>query len=176
MNPNPILQKLGYSNNDRVVIFHADDINMSQASLAAYIDLVDYGLVSSAAAMAPCPWFPALARYLRENQGNPAIDIGVHLTLNSEWDAYRWGPISTADKATGLIDEEGYLFLVDRKKAFAVRYLIEGARGIGTRLIAILILQRETKAMAVGNATGSLVHVDANAVVDISQILLSCCQ
>jgi hypothetical protein len=35
--------------------------------------------------------------------------LGVHVTLNSEWDAYRWGPLSTRDPASGLIDDEGYL-------------------------------------------------------------------
>jgi predicted glycoside hydrolase/deacetylase ChbG (UPF0249 family) len=34
--------------------------------------------------------------------------LGVHLTLTSEWDGYRWGPVSTCDPASGLIDEGGY--------------------------------------------------------------------
>ena len=36
--------------------------------------------------------------------------MGVHLTLTSEWDTYRWRPISTTDPASGLLDEEGYLY------------------------------------------------------------------
>jgi predicted glycoside hydrolase/deacetylase ChbG (UPF0249 family) len=39
---------------------------------------------------------------------NPEIDMGVHATLNAEWHSYRWGPISTKDSASGLIDESGY--------------------------------------------------------------------
>jgi hypothetical protein len=39
---------------------------------------------------------------------NPALDLGVHLTPNSEWTLYRWGPISTCDPASGLMDEQGY--------------------------------------------------------------------
>jgi len=91
-----------------VVIFHADDIGMSQASLSAYIDLIDFGLLSSAAVMVPCPWFPAAAAFCRDNQSNPKLDVGVHLTLTSEWRSCRWGPISTHDQASGLIDETGY--------------------------------------------------------------------
>lgn len=105
MNPNPILKKLGFAVDDRVVIIHADDIGMCQATLPAFADLVDLGLVSSGAVMVPCPWFPQAAAYCREHAW---LDVGVHLTLNSEYDSYRWGPISTRDPASGLIDEEGY--------------------------------------------------------------------
>ena len=110
MEPNPFLQKLGFANDDRVVILHADDIGMCQASLAAYEELIEFGVLSSAATMVPCPWFPATAVYTRANQSaKPHIDMGVHLTLTSEWNNYRWGPISTGDPATGLLDDEGYL-------------------------------------------------------------------
>ena len=105
MNPNPVLRKLGFSDTDRLVIIHTDDIGMCQASLTAFADLWDFGTISSGAVMVPCPWFPATAAYCRER---PGVDMGVHATLNSEWDSYRWGPISTRDPETGLLDDEGY--------------------------------------------------------------------
>lgn len=108
MTPNPILSRLGLSSNDRAVIFHADDIGMCQSSVAAYAGLLDVGLMSSAAVMVPCPWFPAAAAFSREHATHPRLDIGVHLTLNSEWSTYRWGPISTRHPGSGLIDSEGY--------------------------------------------------------------------
>ena len=106
MGPNPVLRKLGFADDERVVIIHADDVGMCQATLPAFADLVDFGLVSCGATMVPCPWFPSLAAYCRQH---PEVDLGVHLTLTSEWDGYRWGPLSTRDPASGLIDEEGYL-------------------------------------------------------------------
>ncbi|MBZ0296746.1 MAG: polysaccharide deacetylase family protein [Anaerolineae bacterium] len=112
MEPNPVLKKLGFADDDRVVIIHADDIGMCHASLSAYIDLMDFGLVSSAATMVPCPWFPATAAYCREH---PNVDMGVHTTLTCEWDSYRWGPISTSDPASGLIDSEGYFWRSTRE-------------------------------------------------------------
>jgi predicted glycoside hydrolase/deacetylase ChbG (UPF0249 family) len=39
---------------------------------------------------------------------NPEMDMGVHATLNSEWESYRWGPVSTRDAGSGLMDEAGY--------------------------------------------------------------------
>ncbi|MGH2351505.1 MAG: polysaccharide deacetylase family protein [Chloroflexota bacterium] len=101
---NPALQRLGFAPDDRVVILHADDIGMCHATLPAFADLVDFGLMSSAATMVPCPWFLAAAAYCRDH---PDVDMGVHLTLNSEWATYRWKPLSTSDPASGLLDDEG---------------------------------------------------------------------
>lgn len=106
MHPNPILKKLGFANSDRVAIIHVDDVGMCQASIDAFSDLNAFGLISSGAVMTPCPWFPGAAKYAREN---PAVDLGVHLTLNCEWETYRWGAISTRDPQTGLLDEAGFL-------------------------------------------------------------------
>jgi predicted glycoside hydrolase/deacetylase ChbG (UPF0249 family) len=55
--------------------------------------------------MVPCPWFPATAQMCREN---PKMDMGVHATLNAEWESYRWGPLSMRDQLSGLMDAEGY--------------------------------------------------------------------
>jgi len=107
MNPNPVLRKLGFAENDRVVIIHTDDIGMSQATVSAFADLDDFGLISCGAVMVPCPWFPQVAVYCRQH---PQVDMGVHLTLTSEHDGCRWGPISTRDPTSGLIDEEGYFY------------------------------------------------------------------
>jgi hypothetical protein len=105
MTPNPFLQKLGYSDNERLVIIHTDDIGMCHASLQAFKDLWKFGTITSGAVMVPCPWFPATAQMCREN---PEIDMGVHATLNAEWENYRWSPLSTRDPASGLLDADGY--------------------------------------------------------------------
>lgn len=105
MTPNPFLKKLGYSETDRLVIIHTDDIGMCHASVQAFKDLWAFGTISSGATMTPCPWFPAVAQMCREN---PEMDMGVHATLNAEWESYRWGPVSTREPASGLLDEAGY--------------------------------------------------------------------
>ncbi len=112
MNPNPVLKKLGFSNTDRLVIFHTDDIGMCQASLAAFKDLYDFGLISSGAIMVPCPWFLEAAELCRSLKG---VDMGVHTTLTCEWKTYRWGPLSTRDPASGLLDDEGCLWRTSKE-------------------------------------------------------------
>jgi predicted glycoside hydrolase/deacetylase ChbG (UPF0249 family) len=105
VNHNPALRELGFAPQDRVVIVHADDVGMCGATVDAFIELAADGLTSSGSVMVPCPWFPEVAARCR---GRNDLDVGVHLTLTSEWDGYRWGPISSRDPASGLLDEEGY--------------------------------------------------------------------
>ncbi len=104
-NPNPALKKLGLTDNDRVAIIHTDDIGMCQASVEAFADLHEVGIISSGAVMVPCPWFLHTADYAR---AHPRVDLGVHLTLTSEWRTYRWGSISSRDPASGMLDAEGF--------------------------------------------------------------------
>lgn len=105
MHPNPVLKKLGFSNTDRLVIIHTDDIGMCQASVTAFADLWENGSISSASVMMPCSWAPAAAEYCR---AHPGVDMGVHATLTAEWQTYRWGPLSTRDPALGLMDAQGF--------------------------------------------------------------------
>jgi chitin disaccharide deacetylase len=105
--PNPILKKLGFADTDRLVIIHTDDIGMCQASVSAFSDLADAGLISSGAVMVPCAWALAAAAYCRQHS---QVDMGVHTTLTSEWPTYRWGPVSTRQASSGLIDSEGFFY------------------------------------------------------------------
>ena len=103
---NRALHRLGFSARDRVVIIHADDIGMCEATIPAVAELLDFGLVSSCSVMVPCPWFPAAAEWIRSHS---ETDAGIHITLTSEWAHYRWRPVSTVSPTSGLIDQEGFL-------------------------------------------------------------------
>jgi len=101
---NPALHRLGFAASDRVAIIHADDVGMCQATLPALADLMDTGLISSAATMVSCPWFAEVAAFCR---GSATVDMGVHLTTTCEYTSYRWGPVSTRDPASGLMESDG---------------------------------------------------------------------
>lgn len=105
MQSNPVLKKLGFSNQDRVAIIHTDDIGMCQASVSAFADLFEFGLISSGAVMMPCPWALEAVEF---QTLHPAADLGIHATLTSEWKKYRWSPLSTCDPQSGLLDEQGF--------------------------------------------------------------------
>ena len=102
--PNPLLERLGFANDARLVIFHADDVGMCHGSNRAYLELHEAGILKTGSLMAPCPW---VYEMLTTCAQRPDLDIGVHLTLNSEWANYRWGPISTRAWDSGLVDERG---------------------------------------------------------------------
>ena len=93
--------------NEVNVILHVDDIGMVQPSISAFAKLYRNRKVISGSLMAPCPWF-ALASQLQ--QKFPEADLGLHLTLTSEWSAYRWGPVGQVAKNSGLVDDSGRYF------------------------------------------------------------------
>ena len=105
--PNPLLAQLGYPPDARLVIFHADDVGMCHGSNRGFLDLQPAGIVRTGSIMAPCPWVPEILTACREQ---PELDVGVHLTLNSEWSTYQWGPVGSRDQATGLVDPLGYFW------------------------------------------------------------------
>src|SRR5205823_14598492 len=92
---------------ERAVIFHADDIGMCHGANQGFLTLAARGHVTCGSVMVPCPWFREIAEAAA---ADPALDLGVHLTLTSEWAGYRWAPISTVSRTSGLIDDEGYFW------------------------------------------------------------------
>ena len=104
----PTLQeKLGYSKDSKLLIIHADDLGVSHSEDEASIAAMEKGSVNSASIMVPCPWFPEIAEYVRTH---PKADLGLHLTLTSEWKYYKWGPVMANEKVPGLVNNKGYLY------------------------------------------------------------------
>jgi len=102
-----LLPKLEFEPDSRVAIFHADDVGMCRGANAAFAELSRLGTITCGAVMVPCPWFLEAAELAARDS---RLDLGVHLTLTSEWATYRWAPISTVSRSSGLIDESGYFW------------------------------------------------------------------
>lgn len=90
--------KLGYPDDARLLIVNCDGLGSSHAANVGCFEALRDGLATSARLMVPCPWArEAAGRYRGE-------DVGVELTLNAEWDLYRWGPLT---QSPSLFDGDG---------------------------------------------------------------------
>src|SRR3954449_2604077 len=96
--PATLVEQLGYPADAKLVIVNCDDLGSTRSANVAIYEALRDGLATTATLMVPCPWArDAAAMYRGE-------DVGVHLTLNSEWSNYRWGPIT---HSPSLLDGDG---------------------------------------------------------------------
>ncbi len=132
-----LVERLGYPPDAKLLIIHADDLGMAHSVNAATMKGFESGLVNSGSIMVPCPWLSEIATYAR---ANPQADLGLHLTLTSEWTPFRWGPVMPRDRVPSLLDKDGYFHLTESEAAahadpreveLEIRAQIERARALG---------------------------------------------
>lgn len=149
---NVFLEKMGYSEKDRVLITHIDDIGFCHGSNVAAFECLDVGAASSGSVIVNAPWFLEAAAICREK---PHFDVGVHLTLTSEYDYYRWPALSSVDRSTGLLDEEGYLWRTSRE---AVKNVSEAAALAEMRAQIEKALEHGIDVTHIDTHMGTVVH------------------
>ncbi|HJQ12550.1 MAG TPA: polysaccharide deacetylase family protein [Gemmatimonadaceae bacterium] len=101
-----VAERLGYPRDAKLLIIHADDLGFSHSADVASFDALDKGAITSASIMMPTPWVTEVAAYAR---AHPDADLGLHLTLTSEWDTYRWDGLAPTDKVPSLYEPDGTL-------------------------------------------------------------------
>ncbi len=97
-------EKLGFPKGKKVIVLHVDDAGMSYEANRGTTRAMEEGIATSTSVMMPCGWVPQFMTYLKQH---PTLDVGVHLTLTSEWDNYRWSPLAGKPTVPGLHDEQG---------------------------------------------------------------------
>ena len=102
-----IAERLGYPRDAKLLIIHADDVGVTHSENMASIKGLESSPVNSAGIMVPCPWFLEIADYAKSHN---TLDFGLHLTLNSEWKYYKWGPVTSLDSVSSLVNDNGYFF------------------------------------------------------------------
>ena len=93
-----LTEALGHSPDAALLIISCDGLGSCHAANVGVYEALRRGVATTAGLMVPCPWSrEAASRYRGE-------DVGVDLTLNAEFDLYRWGPIT---QAPSLLDGDG---------------------------------------------------------------------
>jgi len=113
-----INELLGYPEDTKLLIIHADDIGLSHSTNRAVIDAFESHSITSGSVMAPCPWFPEFAAWAKNQAG---LDVGIHFTLNSEWKYYKFGGVLSACDIPGLLDMEGHFWPTVQQVAIAAK-------------------------------------------------------
>ncbi len=106
---------LGYPAEARLLIINADDFGMCHAVNAVIIGTLQAGVVRSTTLKVPCPWAQHALHFLANH---PDIAFGVHLTALSEWDDYRWGPVTPREKVPSLLNKAGYFYNFEQMPGF----------------------------------------------------------
>jgi hypothetical protein len=91
-------EALGHPADASLLIVSCDELGVSHASNSGVYSALREGMGQVGGLVVPGPWArEAAARYRGE-------DVGVHLTLNAEYDLFRWGPITYCPS---LLDGDG---------------------------------------------------------------------
>ena len=94
-----LAERLGHPPDARLVIISCDDLGSCHAANEGVLSALHHGVATCASLMVPAPWARDAAQRCL-----PTDDIGVHLTLNCEYESYRFGPIT---HAPSLLSGEG---------------------------------------------------------------------
>lgn len=100
-----LVERLGFPKDTTVVILNADDFGMNHAGNQGTMQALQSGGLSSSTIMVPCPWFMEVVHW----QKDKPLNLGLHLTLTSEWKRYKWGPVLGRVGAPSLVDDQGYM-------------------------------------------------------------------
>jgi predicted glycoside hydrolase/deacetylase ChbG (UPF0249 family) len=141
------------------LLVRGDDIGSSHAANAGCMASYQHGIMRSVELMPPCPWFPEAVKMLQEN---PGLNVGIHLTLTSEWENVKWGPLT---KARSISDDDGYFYpMVWKRDDFPAHTSLQEAGWDIGEIEAELRAQIELALKYVPWASHANVHMEATGL------------
>jgi predicted glycoside hydrolase/deacetylase ChbG (UPF0249 family) len=102
-----LAELLGYPKDAKLLIIHADDMGLAHSVNSACMKAFENNAITSGSMMLPCPWVLEMANYVKNH---PGLDVGIHLTLTSEWNLYKWCGITPSTQIPSLLDKNGYFY------------------------------------------------------------------
>jgi len=102
-----VAERLGYPADAKLLIIHADDLAVAHSVDEASFAALEQKAITAASVMVPCAWVAEVGDYALEHSD---ADLGLHLTLTSEWKAYRWGPVASKNQVMTLLSPQGYFW------------------------------------------------------------------
>jgi len=107
-----ISETLGFKPTDKLLIIHADDLGLCESVNSATFESFKNGSISSASVMMTTREINKVASFVKNNQN---YDMGIHLTVTSEWKYHKWGGVLNNNDISSILNTENYLFWNKRK-------------------------------------------------------------
>ena len=107
-----ISQTLGFESTDKLLIIHADDLGLCESVNSATFESFKNGSISSASVMMTTYEVNEVASFTNNNQN---YDIGIHLTVTSEWKLHKWGGVLNNEDISSILNKKNHLYWNKRK-------------------------------------------------------------
>ncbi len=89
------------------LIVRIDDAGFCHGANMGLKRILEEGTCTAVSVIVNTPWLDEAVQILHDH---PEVSVGVHLTLNSEWNEYRWGPVAPYTEVPSLVDDYGKFF------------------------------------------------------------------
>ena len=107
-----IAEKLGYSEDDKLLVIHADDLGLEESVNSTSFESLKKNTVTSASIIMTTEKIDEVANF---SEINPSLDLGVHLTVTSEWRMHKWGGILQNKDITSMLNSNNHFYWNKRK-------------------------------------------------------------
>jgi chitin disaccharide deacetylase len=94
------------------LVTKADDLGSNGSANKAFVDAFTHGILKNGVIMMPCKAAVGAASLFKDAKG---FCMGLHLTMNAEWDRVKWGPVLPVREVPSLVDESGHFFQSTQK-------------------------------------------------------------